>query len=145
MPPRIEYRDTNPQAVKALLGLNAYSDRCSIEPGLRRLVEVLVSKLNGCTYCVQVHSRQALDFGLTQEHLDWLDQWRKAPLYSAAERALFTWAERVTMIADGAPQHEFEDLKEHFTDVQIVDLTFIVSSMNAWNRMAIAFGRVRQE
>ena len=141
MPPRIEYRDTNPQAIEALLELNAYSDNCSVDQGLRRLVEVLVSKLNGCTYCVAVHSRQALSHGLTERHLDSLDHWRDATIYTPAERALFAWVEHVTKIADGAPLHAFDGMKPHFTDAQIVDLTFIVSSMNAWNRMAIAFGR----
>ena len=141
MPLRIEYRDTNPHAVDALRGLNACSDTCAIDPDLRRLVEVLVSKLNGCRYCVRVHTRQALELGMSQRHLDALDHWREAPFYTPAERALFAWVEHVTMVADGVPETAFADLKSHFTDVQMVDLTFIVSAMNAWNRMAIAFGR----
>ncbi len=141
MPPRIEYRDTNPEALKAMGALNAYSDSCGVPAPLRRLVEVLVSKINGCTYCIRVHTQQALALGVDQQHLDDLDDWRGAQRYADADRALFAWVEHVTLVANGVPECALDALKSHFTDKEIVDLTFIVASMSAWNRIAIAFDR----
>lgn len=138
----IEYRETNPQAVRALLKLNDYSDRCSIDARLRRLVEVLVSRINGCSYCIEVHTRQAIALGEDKARLDDLRNWRNSDRYSDMERAVFDWTERVTLLAgrDG-PLDPRSRLSRHFSDPEIVDLTFIVLAMNAWNRLAIAFDR----
>ncbi|NKB52786.1 MAG: carboxymuconolactone decarboxylase family protein [Rhizobiaceae bacterium] len=139
---RMEYRTVAPGAVEALTGLNRYSDTCSISQRLRRLIEVLVSQINGCTYCIDVHSKQSILLGEPQERIDALAQWQAATLFSVAEIAAFAWAESVTNINMGDESDaRFEKLKDHFSEVEIVDLTFIVLSMNAWNRLAISFGR----
>lgn len=141
----IEYRETNPQAVKALLGLNAYSDRCSIDARLRRMVEVLVSRINGCSYCIGVHTRQAIALGEERARIDDLSDWRKSDRFSAMERAAFDWTERVTLPADrDGPLEPRACLSKFFSDPEIVDLTFIILSMNAWNRLAIAFDRTQE-
>lgn len=140
--PRIEYRNVAPDAVAALTKLNDYSSCCSIAPGLRRLVEVRTSQINGCSYCVHVHRRQAMGLGESKERLAALGSWRNSDLFSDAERAALAWTEDVTLIAEsGAPDDRYEALKAFFTETEIVDLTFIILSMNAWNRLAISFRR----
>lgn len=139
---RIEYRQVAPDAVAALAKLNDYSAQCSIAPGLRRLIEVRTSQINGCSYCVHVHRRQALGLGESEERLDAIGAWRDSNLFSHDERAALAWTEDVTLIAEnGAPDERYEALKACFTETEIVDLTFIVLSMNAWNRLAVSFGR----
>lgn len=142
MSARIEYRKTNPGAVEALLGLNRYSDACRIEPRFRRLVEVLVSEINGCSYCISVHTRQAIDLGETSARVEAVATWRDSNLFTKKERTVFLWAERVTMIAaQGVSPDHLTALSGYYTDSEIVDLTFIILAMNAWNRLAIAFER----
>lgn len=139
---RIDYRTVAPDAVAALAGLNDYSSRCSIAPGLRRLIEVRTSQINGCAYCVQVHRRQALGLGESEERLDAVGAWRESELFSDAERAALAWTEDVTLIAEsGASDGCYEALTACFTETEIVDLTFIVLAMNAWNRLAVSFRR----
>lgn len=137
---RIEYWETAPDAVRALTGLNDYSDSCSIDPVLRRLLEVRTSQINGCSYCIQVHRRQAKQLGESAERLDALETWRAATLFSDRERAALAWTESVTLITHkNAPDHDYDPLRAFFSDGEIVDLTFIILAMNAWNRLAIAF------
>lgn len=139
---RIEYRDVAPGAVKALSGLNAYSDSCAIPENLRRLVEIRVSQINGCRYCIVVHRRQALAVGENEERIDALETWRDSERFAEAERAALAWAESVTRIAESqAPEEEYQALRAHFSEKEIIDLTFIALSMNAWNRLAISFRR----
>ncbi len=139
---RLEYRDVAPDAVRALAGLNTYSDSCAVPQGLRRLVEVLVSRFNGCSYCIAVHERQARGLGESPKRLAALPNWRAVEAFSEAEKAAFAWAEAVTDISrsDGL-DGLYRDLSAHYAEAEIVDLTFVVLSMNAWNRLAIAFGR----
>lgn len=139
---RLEYRDVAPEAVKALAGLNAYSAACSIPQCLRRLIEIRVSQVNGCSYCIAMHHRQCLVLGESVERLDDLERWRESTLFMPAERAALAWVESITLISErGAPEAEYTELQDWFTEVQIVDITFVALSMNAWNRLAITFGR----
>jgi AhpD family alkylhydroperoxidase len=138
----MEYRDIAPGAVEALAGLNAYSDGCAIPEGLRRLIEIRVSQINGCRYCIWVHRRQALAAGESEARVGGLETWRETTLFTESERAALAWAESVTHIAESqAPEDEYQNLRTHFDEKEIVDLTFIVISMNAWNRLAISFRR----
>ena len=139
---RLEYRTAAPAAVRALAELNAYADGCAVPQGLRRLLETLVSHRNGCSYCIETHRRQAMELGERRERLDSLETWREAAVFSAAERVAFAWAEGVTDIPQPAQADALlQELRAHFSDKEIVDLTFIVLAMNAWNRLAISFGR----
>jgi AhpD family alkylhydroperoxidase len=104
------------------------------------LVELRVSQINGCSYCIWLHSRQIKELGETGEGLTAIEHWRAALCLSDAERAALEWAEFVTRIADGAPPDAaFAALRHHFDDRQIVDLTAIIANMNSLNRMAISF------
>ena len=136
----LDYVKIAPGAITALVGLNNYSDDCSISSNLRRLLEVVVSKINGCSYCIEVHNRQALDLGESKERVEALDQWRDSELFSSAEKAAFEWASNVTTLESTDDRDRFfAVLKNHYSEKEIVDLTFVVLSMNAWNRIAISF------
>lgn len=139
---RLEYRDLAPRAIRALSELNAYSADSSIPQRLRRLIEIRVSQLNGCSYCIAVHTRQCLELGETAERLAALDDWRRSRLFSPAERAALAWSESVTLIKEQrAPEAEYVKLTTCFTEIEAFDITFVALAMNAWNRLSIAFGR----
>lgn len=139
---RLEYRAVAPDAVKALRGLNDYIAGSTVPPPLRYLIETRVSEVNGCSYCIAVHRNQALDVGESVDRLDALRDWRGSDLFTPAERAALAWAEDLTLVAEtGAPDATYRGLLDHFDEKEIVDLTFVVMSMNAWNRLAIGFRR----
>lgn len=135
---RVNYVAINGPAIQAMLATK--SKMASIDTGLRALVEVLVSQINGCGHCIHVHSDEALHAGEPQERLDALANWADAGLFDSAEQSAFAWAQSVTQVAQtGAPDDVYEALFDHFTDSQVVDLTLIIAQMNAWNRLAISF------
>lgn len=136
---RLDYVAINGAAIAHMA--RAKGDMTSIAPGLRALIELRVSQINGCGYCVDLHSNEARHAGENQQRLDCLPVWREVAFFDAAEKAALAWAEAVTRISqDGAPAPLFDALKDHYSDRQIVDLTLIIAQMNAWNRLAISFG-----
>src|SRR3954447_9389736 len=137
---RIQYFQVAPDAVKALTASSTYIKTTNIEPRLRALVELRTSQINGCAYCVDMHSRQAREHGETQQRLDCLPAWRETSFYDDRERAALAWAESVTNVSHtGVPDDVYEEAKKHFDEKDLVDLTLIISVMNAWNRIAISF------
>ncbi len=141
MSERLDCVSVNPQAIKNMV--KAKNNMASIPPALRALLELRVSQINGCAYCVDLHTTEARQAGETQQRLDCLIVWREVPFFTAAEKAALAWAESVTHIAtNGAPQALYDDLGTYFSDEEIVDLTLIISQMNAWNRLAISFHHV---
>lgn len=103
-------------------------------------MELRVSQINGCVFCVDLHSEQARAEGESQQRLDCLPVWRECQFFDDSERAAFNWAESVTLLPNtNAPDDLYDNLKKHFSEEQIVDLTFIISLMNAWNRLAVSF------
>ena len=137
---RIAYYQVAPDALKALSATRPYIESSGIDPRLRALVELRVSQINGCAYCVDMHSREARQAGEGQQRLDVLPAWRETPFFDDRERAALAWAESVTLVSQtGVPDAVYEETRKHFTDKELVDLTLIVSTMNAWNRMAISF------
>ena len=138
-PLRIDYSKVAPGAVAGMYAANAYFDSCSIPQPLRRLAELRVSQINGCTYCIWLHSRQARALGEGEHRIAAIANWRSASCFSGPERAALHWTELVTRISAGAPSDDaFADMRHCFDERQIVDLTAIVSNMNALNRMAIS-------
>ena len=137
---RLSYQQAAPGAVQALAGTKAYIESATIEPRLRALVELRVSQINGCSYCVDLHSREARQAGEEQQRLDCLPVWRETPFFNEREQAALAWAESVTLVHDtGVPDVVFEQVHGAFSDRELVDLTLIIAVMNAWNRMAISF------
>jgi AhpD family alkylhydroperoxidase len=140
MPRRIAYAKIAPDGLRALSATRPYIETSSIDARLRALVELRVSQINGCAYCVDLHSREARKAGEGQQRLDCLPVWRETPFFADRERAALAWAESVTLVPQtGVPDAVFEEARKFFSEKELVDLTLIVSVMNAWNRMAISF------
>ena len=135
---RIAYFETNEKATNLLGAIGKHL--ASIDPKLRALVELRVSQINGCVYCVDLHSEQARKAGESQQRLDTLPAWYESPFFDAHEKAVFAWVEALTHISKThAPDDLYQKLYQHFSEQQIVDLTFIIAVMNAWNRISIGF------
>lgn len=135
---RLNYLQINSKATDGLAALNKHI--ASIDKKLGALVELRVSQINGCVYCVDLHSEQARAEGETQQRLDCLAVWQECLFFDESERAALAWAEAVTRLPDtNAPGDAYESLKQRFSEQQIVDLTFIISLMNTWNRLAVGF------
>ncbi|WP_299842833.1 carboxymuconolactone decarboxylase family protein [uncultured Roseovarius sp.] len=138
---RLDYVAINGPAIARMA--KAKNDITSIGQRLTAVIELRVSQINGCAYCVDLHTTEARKAGETQQRLDCLTVWREVPFFDAAEKAALAWAEAITSISvNGAPHPLFDALKRHFSDAEIVDLTLIISQMNAWNRLAISFGHL---
>lgn len=136
---RLDYIAINGPAITSMAA--AKTKMPSIDAKLRALVELRISQINGCAYCVDLHSREARKANETQQRLDCLPVWAEVTFFDAAEKAALAWAEVVTNITlNGAPDEAYGALSAYFSDQQIVDLTLIISQMNAWNRLAISFG-----
>lgn len=137
---RANYLKESPEVLGAFSTASQSLDNCSIEAKLRYLIELRISQINGCAYCVGLHISQLRKEGEDQKRLDTLVVWHEVPHFNDRERAALEWAEAVTRIETSrAPDSVYEKLTEHFSDKEIVDLTFIVANMNLWNRIAISF------
>lgn len=135
---RLDYIEINAKAVNGLAAVKKHVS--SIDAKLQALVELRVSQINGCVYCVDLHAGEAREAGETQQRLDCLAVWEECDFFDARERAALAWAEAVTLLPEtGAPDEVYDALEVHFPEVEIVDLTFIISTMNAWNRLAVSF------
>lgn len=138
MSQRLNHRAINPRAFNAMGGVYKHIE--SIDARLRALIDLRVSQLNGCLYCVDRHTQEARATGEGQQRLDHLPVWRESALFEPAERAALAWAEALTQIGEShAPDALYENLKAYFSEAQIVDLSLIVAIMNAWNRLGVGF------
>jgi AhpD family alkylhydroperoxidase len=144
MLPRINFYQAAPGAIDAMRGLERYIETAQgLEPSLRELVKMRASQINGCAYCIDMHSKDARAAGETEQRLYALDAWREAPFYSDRERAALEWTEAITRITDGhAPDEVFERVREHFGETELVNLTLAIVAINGWNRLAIGFRAV---
>lgn len=139
MEARIQYSKVDPKATHAMLGLEHYSHESGLEPSLLELVKMRASQLNGCAYCLDMHSKDARAAGETEQRLYVLNAWREAPFYSERERAALAWTEAVTLIADGGVSDDlFEEARKHFSEGELVALTMAIIAINGWNRLAIS-------
>lgn len=138
---RDDYLRLNPHAIQSLFDVKKHIR--AIDSRLRALVEIRVSQINGCGYCVITHTKEAREAGETQQRLDALPVWAETRFFSDAERAALVWTETVTRIGEnGAPQSLYDDLTKHFSPEEIANLTMTIALMNAWNRLAISFGHM---
>lgn len=138
---RLNYPKIAPEPFSSLREVRVWLDGAEVDQRLRSLLEMRVSQINGCAFCLDIHAREARERGVTQQQLDVLSAWREAPLlFTDAERAALEWAECVTRIErDGVPQERFDTLAAHFGESQITALTWAIVAMNSWNRLAVAF------
>ena len=137
---RLDYFAAAPDTMKGMLDLEKAVKDIGLEPSLVELVKIRASQINGCAYCIYIHTKAAREIGETEERLYLLDAWRESPLYSDRERAALAWTESLTLISEThAPDGDYETLKAHFTDKERVELTLVISAYNAWKRFAIGF------
>ena len=140
MQSRLDFSKVSPQAVQAILGLEAHLSRTSIDPSLRNLLKMRASQLNGCAYCIDMHSKGLRADGESEQRLYLLDAWREAPFYTERERAALGWIEALTRVADDhVPDEVYEDARRHFSERELVDLAMVAVAINGWNRLCIAF------
>lgn len=140
METRIEYGRVAAGAVKAMLGLEGYVRGSDLESSLLELVRLRASQMNGCAYCVDMHTKDARAGGEAEQRLYALSVWREAPFFSDRERAALAWTEAVTDVGrQGVPDEVYRLAREQFSEMQLVDLTLAVVAINGWNRFAIAF------
>lgn len=134
----------NPEAIKAVLQVQAFiTNHSGLEHSLLNLIYLRASQINGCAYCIDMHTKDARALGETEQRLYELNAWRETPFYTERERAALAWTEAVTLVAqDHVPDEVYEYVKKHFTDVELVHLTLAVAQINTWNRLSIAFRTV---
>ena len=143
MEPRIDYRTAAPGAMQAMRGLETYVRQSGLEPSLLELVRLRASQLNGCAYCIDMHTKDARAAGESEQRLYALSAWRETPFYTERERAALAWTEAVTLISwEHAPDEVYELAHTHFSEKELVDLTMAIITINGWNRLAIGFRAV---
>lgn len=141
MHPRLDYRRLAPDLMKAMLALERAVAECGLEHGLIELVKTRASQINGCAYCLHMHTRNARAAGESEERLHLLPAWRESPLYTERERAALAWTEAVTQIAGthDVPDEVYQQARRHFDEKALVDLTLAIIAINGWNRLNVAF------
>lgn len=138
MQARINYREVAPDAFRTLLGFHGYVRKTGLGDAFLDLLCTYVSLLNGCAHCVDMHSQDARKRGETEQRLYALTVWREAPFFTPRERAAFGYAEALTKLAHGVSDEVFAEVRAHFTDKEVVELTMAIADINSWNRMGIA-------
>jgi AhpD family alkylhydroperoxidase len=127
-----------PDGLAALRGIESYIQRCGLDHKIIALVQIRVSQINGCAYCLHMHTAEARKLGEPELRLYLLDAWRESALYSARERAALAWAESLTNIAaTHAPDRDYEEARRNFSEKELADLSIVIAMINAWNRLAI--------
>ena len=140
---RLDYPKVAPEAYMAMRGLEAYVRQCGLESSLIELVKIRASQLNGCAYCIDMHTKDARARGETEQRIYALSAWRETPFFTERERAALAWTEVVTLVAEGPIEGEdYEDVREQFDEKSLVDLTLAIVAINGWNRLSTAFGTV---
>jgi len=137
MKQRVNFYEKGQNALKTLFTIGAYLKKSSLDQRLIELVDFRVSQINNCAYCLDMHSKDARAHGETEQRLYSISAWRETPYFTEKERAALAWAEAVT--ACQVPDEVYAQVKDHFTEEELVDLTLAISSINTWNRFNIAF------
>ena len=136
----------SPAAYHAMLALEMFVRKSSLEPSLIELVKMRASQINGCAYCIDMHSKDARAAGESEQRLYALNAWRETPFFTDRERAALAWTEAVTLVAqDHVPDAAFAEARRQFSDEEMVNLTMAVVTINGWNRLSIAFRTVPGE
>ena len=143
MEPRLKYVDADSDAYAAMGRLEGFVRHCGLETPLLELVRLRASQINGCAYCIDMHTKDARAAGETEQRLYGLSAWEETPFYTERERAALAWTEAVTLISEGhVPDEVFETVRREFDEKELVDLTMAVITINGWNRLAISFRAV---
>ncbi|MFL9890669.1 carboxymuconolactone decarboxylase family protein [Paraburkholderia sp. RL17-383-BIF-A] len=143
MEQRLDFYKANPAAIKALIGVEERIGKSALEKSLTELVRLRASQINGCAYCVDMHTTDARNGGETERRLATVVVWRETPFFTDRERAALEWTEALTLVSlDHVPDAVWTAVRPHFSDAELVDLTLLISAINAWNRFAIAFRKL---
>jgi AhpD family alkylhydroperoxidase len=147
MQSRLEPQKVSPAAYNAMLSLEMHVQKASkLEPSLVELVKMRASQINGCAFCLDMHSKDARVAGESEQRLYALNAWRETPFFTDRERAALAWTEAVTLITQGhVPDDVYEEAKQRFSEEELVNLTMAVVAINGWNRLAISFRAVPGE
>ena len=139
MKPRLHYAKAAPGVYEAMDALDQYLRGCGLEESLLHLVRLRASQINGCAYCLDMHWKDLRAIGEGEQRLYSLDAWRESPYYTDRERAALTWTEAVTVITSGhVSDAVYEEVRPHFREKELCDLTLAVAAINAWNRLSIS-------
>ena len=143
MKPRMNFYQAAPETIKALSEIETLIQGSGLERSLIELVKTRASQINGCAFCINMHTQDARKHGETEQRLYLLNAWREAPAYTDRERAALAWTEAVTLISEThAPDDVYDEARKHFSETEMVNLTMLIGTINAWNRLAIAFRAV---
>lgn len=143
MEPRIHYEKFAPEAARAMYALERHLKASPLGEDLLNLVRLRASQINGCAYCIDMHSKDARARGEAEQRLYELNAWRETPFYTPRERAALEWTESLTLVAQThVPDEIYEVVRKEFTEAEMVDLTYAVMAINAWNRLAISLRAV---
>jgi AhpD family alkylhydroperoxidase len=136
----LNYAKASPEAVAAFRGVETYVRQCGLDHTLLELIKTRASQINGCAFCIDMHTKDARARGETEQRLYALAAWEETPFFSDRERAALAWTEAVTRIAEApVPERLYEELRRHFSEKEVVDLTMAVIAINGWNRLAATF------
>lgn len=141
MTSRLDYMTAAPDAVKAVYGLEQYiATQSGIEPRLIHLLKLRASVINGCAYCVDMHTKEARKDGLSEQWIALVSVWQEACVYDARERALLAWTDALTSLAQtGAPDDTYQAMCAQFSDSEVTKLSVAIGTINIWNRLAVGF------
>ena len=142
MEPRLNFTKLAPEPIKALFGIGAYLADCGLEHALLELVKIRASQINGCAYCLDMHTQDARAAGETEQRIYALNAWRETPFFTDRERAALAWTEAVTLVTGGVPDAVYEGARQHFDEKELADLTWAAVAINGWNRLSISFRAV---
>ncbi|MDE1991455.1 MAG: carboxymuconolactone decarboxylase family protein [Rhizobiaceae bacterium] len=140
MHPRFNFAEASPSSYKAVAALEAHVQHSGLDRRFIHLIKLRASQINGCAYCVDMHVKEARHDGLSEQWINLMCVWKESPVYDARERALLGWVDAVTKIAEtGIPDSDFDVLKQHFSEEEIVKITVAIGTINIWNRLAVGF------
>ena len=140
MEQRIKYQAYAPELMKQVYALNKAVDECGLETSLLHLVKLRASQINGCSFCVNMHSHEALQDGDSQQRVIMVSAWKESPVFSERERAAFAYTDAVTLISkDGVPDALYEATRQHFSEEELTKLTVAIGMINIWNRICVSF------
>ena len=142
MTPRLNYARLAGEPIHAMYALGKYLDGSGLEKSLQELIKIRVSQINGCAYCLDMHTQDARRAGETEQRLHTLIAWRETPFFTPRERAALAWAEAVTRVGDGVPDAAFAEVSGQFSEAEVAALTWATIAINGWNRVAISFRAV---
>jgi AhpD family alkylhydroperoxidase len=139
----MDYVKAAPDGYKAMSALESYVRQSGLEHSLLELVKTRASQINGCAFCLDMHTKDARAAGETEQRLYTLSAWEETPFFTDRERAALAWTEAVTRVADThVPDEMFERVRQHFTEKELADLTLAIVAINGWNRLSVAFRKV---